>query len=60
MLRKSMPEAEVILWSKLSRKQMSGHKFRRQYGVGRYSIDFYCPELKLAIEVVSGILCVSR
>jgi len=51
MLRKSMPEAEVILWSKLRRKQMGGHKFRRQYGVGRYSIDFYCPELKLAIEV---------
>jgi very-short-patch-repair endonuclease len=51
MLRKSMPEAEVILWSKLRRKQMGGYKFRRQYGVGRYSIDFYCPELELAIEV---------
>jgi very-short-patch-repair endonuclease len=46
-----MPDAEVILWSKLRRKQMGGHKFRRQYGVGKYSIDFYCPELRLAIEV---------
>ena len=46
-----MPEAEVILWSKLQRKQLGGYKFRRQYGVGRYSVDFYCPKLKLAIEV---------
>jgi very-short-patch-repair endonuclease len=51
MLRKSMPEAEVILWSRLRRRQLCGCKFRRQYGVGKFSIDFYCPELKLAIEV---------
>jgi len=35
----------------LSRRQMLGYKFRRQYGVDQYVIDFYCPELKLAIEV---------
>jgi very-short-patch-repair endonuclease len=46
-----MPEAEVILWTKLQRKQLGGHKFRRQFGVGKYSVDFYCPKLKLAIEV---------
>ena len=50
-LRKSMPDAEVILWSKLRRRQVGGHKFRRQFGVGRYSVDFYCPKLKLGIEV---------
>ena len=50
-LRKNMPEAEIILWSKLKGKQISGYKFRRQYGVGSYVIDFYCPKLKLAIEV---------
>ena len=50
-LRKRMPEAEVILWSKLQRRQLGGYKFRRQYGVGEYSIDFYCPKLKLAVEV---------
>ena len=26
-------------------------KFRRQYGVGKFVIDFYCPAIKLAIEV---------
>ena len=46
-----MPEAEIILWSKLKGKQVYGCKFRRQYSVGSYIIDFYCPKLKLAIEV---------
>jgi very-short-patch-repair endonuclease len=30
---------------------MLGYKFRRQYSVDQYIIDFYCLELKLAIEV---------
>ncbi len=30
---------------------MDGFKFRRQYSVNQYVIDFYCPELKLAIEI---------
>lgn len=50
-LRKSMPDAEVILWSRLKGKQLGGFKFRRQYGVGKFSIDFYCAVQKLAIEV---------
>jgi len=51
MLRKNMPSAEIILWSRLRCKQILGHKFRRQFSVGPYVIDFYCPALKLAIEV---------
>ncbi|MBI3005488.1 MAG: endonuclease domain-containing protein [Ignavibacteriales bacterium] len=51
MLRKSMPKAEIILWSNLRRKQLLDQRFRRQYGIGSYVIDFYCPKLKLAIEV---------
>ena len=46
-----MSKAEVLLWTHLSRKQMLGYKFRRQYGVDRYVIDFYCPKLKLAVEI---------
>lgn len=30
---------------------MLGYKFRRQHSVDRFVIDFYCPELRLAIEV---------
>jgi very-short-patch-repair endonuclease len=51
LLRKNMPKAEVIMWSRLKQKQLLGYKFRRQYSVGFYVIDFYCPELKLAIEI---------
>lgn len=49
-LRKTMPKGEIILWSRLKNSKL-GHKFRRQYGVGKYVIDFYCRELRLAIEV---------
>ena len=50
-LRKDMPTAEDLVWSRLRRKQVCGHKFRRQYSVGPYVIDFYCPGLKLAVEI---------
>jgi very-short-patch-repair endonuclease len=50
-LRRSMPEAEVIVWSQLKNKQISGIKFRRQYSIGRYVVDFYCAKKKLAIEI---------
>ena len=43
--------AEVILWNRLKGKQLEGYKFRRQYSVEHFVIDFYCPELKLALEV---------
>ena len=46
-----MPKAETVLWLKLKNKQRKGFKFRRQYSVNKYIVDFYCPELKLAVEV---------
>lgn len=30
---------------------MAGYKFRRQQSIGPYIVDFYCPRLKLVIEV---------
>ena len=50
-----MTKAEIFLWSKLKGKQLNGLKFRRQYGINNYTVDFYCPELKLAIEVDGNI-----
>ncbi len=46
-----MTEAEVILWLKIKGKQLNGYKFRRQHGIGNYIVDFYCPKLKLVIEL---------
>ena len=50
-LRNDMPAAETVVWSRLRRKQVCGCKFRRQYSVGPYVLDFYCPALKLAVEI---------
>ncbi|MHB8831344.1 MAG: endonuclease domain-containing protein, partial [Patescibacteria group bacterium] len=50
-LRSNMTRAEIHLWSFLKKLQLEGLKFRRQYGVGPYILDFYCPEERLAIEL---------
>ncbi len=46
-----MTETEVILWSRLRRKQLCGVSFFRQKPIGRYIVDFYCPTKKLVIEL---------
>lgn len=50
-LRNDSTKAEILLWDKLKRSQFLNLKFRRQQGIGRYVVDFYCPELKLVIEL---------
>ena len=51
MLRRNMTEAERVLWSKLRGKQIDALRFRRQYSVGAFVLDFYCPKIRLDIEV---------
>lgn len=50
-LRNDQTEAERILWNQLRRRQVEGQKFRRQHGLGKYIVDFYCPSLLLIIEI---------
>lgn len=50
-LRRDMPEPERRLWLHLKNRQLQNLKFRRQFGIGAYVLDFYCPDLKLAVEV---------
>ncbi len=50
-LRKIMPSTEAILWSKLKDRQLLGCKFRRQYGIESYTVDFYSSDIKLAVEL---------
>jgi very-short-patch-repair endonuclease len=54
-LRDTMKPAERILWERLRKKRCNGFRFRRQYGVGAFIVDFYCPSLSLAIEVDGSI-----
>lgn len=49
-LRKSQTPQEVVLWSRIKNNQL-GYKFRRQHSIGRYIVDFYCPEKHLVIEL---------
>ena len=49
-LRSKATAAERRLWLRLQRKQL-GAKFRRQYSVDAFVVDFYAPSCKLAIEV---------
>ncbi len=49
--RQNPTTAEEKLWQELRRKNFSGYKFRRQHPAAGYILDFYCPRLKLGIEV---------
>ena len=50
-LRNNPTATESLLWRHLQRRQLLGKRFRRQYSVGRYVVDFFCTECDLAIEL---------
>ncbi|MDZ4711343.1 MAG: endonuclease domain-containing protein [bacterium] len=51
-----MTPAEKLLLNKLRKRKINGLRFLRQYSIHKYVIDFYCPEIKLAVEVDGDIL----
>jgi very-short-patch-repair endonuclease len=53
-LRRGGTEVEARLWRKLRNGQLCEAQFRRQHPAGRYILDFYCPALRLAIELDGG------
>ena len=53
-LRQNQTEAEKTLWSHLRYRKLYGLRFFRQYSVGPYILDFYCPKLRIAIELDGG------
>ena len=53
-LRRDATDAERALWRRLRGKQLEGLKFRRQHAVGRFVLDFYCHECRLAVELDGG------
>ncbi len=54
-LRRQETPAEQILWQALRGRQLAGFKFRRQHPLGRYIVDFCCPERQLIVELDGGI-----
>lgn len=53
-LRRDQPEAERAFWLRVRNKQFYGLRFVRQYSIGPYILDFFCPSLRLAIELDGG------
>ncbi len=53
-LRQEQTPAEVRIWS-LVRNGGCGHRFLRQALAGQYVMDFYCPSVRLVIEVDGSI-----
>lgn len=50
-LRQTSTPTEQILWKHLRGAQMNGYKFRRQYPIGPFVLDFYCAAIQLVIEI---------
>ena len=53
-LRKNMTLGEIALWREINNKKL-GVRFSRQIPIDQYIVDFYCKNLKLAIEVDGSI-----
>ena len=53
-LRRNQTDSEALMWRLLRNRQFLGLKFRRQHPIPPFILDFYCPELKLAIEIDGG------
>jgi very-short-patch-repair endonuclease len=53
-LRREQTDAEKLLWYCLRSRQLCDLKFRRQYPLGPYVLDFYCHEYKLGVELDGG------
>jgi len=49
-LRKNSTYSEILLWQEIKNRQL-GYQFHRQVPLLDYIVDFYCHELRLAIEV---------
>jgi very-short-patch-repair endonuclease len=50
-LRRTLSTPEVLLWSRLRKREPGKPVFRRQHPIGPYVLDFYCAKARLAIEL---------
>ncbi len=53
-LRTRQTDAENLLWGLLRNRRLLGLKFRRQFPLSPYILDFYCHEASLAVELDGG------
>jgi very-short-patch-repair endonuclease len=53
-LRSNMTDAELLLWSKIRRKEIYSRQFYRQKNIANYIVDFCCPRENLILEIDGG------
>jgi very-short-patch-repair endonuclease len=54
-LRKSMTQAEKVLWENLRNKKINGVRFRRQHPISEFIVDFFSYEALLVIEIDGAV-----
>ena len=54
-LRQTQTDAEALAWAFLRNRNCLGFKFRRQVVISGFIVDFYCPELRLVIELNGSV-----
>ncbi|MGC9953595.1 MAG: DUF559 domain-containing protein [Rhizomicrobium sp.] len=50
-MRRKPVELEKLFWSEVRNRKLGGYKFKRQYLIGRYIVNFVCIEKKLIVEL---------
>src|SRR5438552_11356438 len=53
-MRREQTDAERKLWSLLRDRRLEGYKFRRQYPMAGYIVDFYCINARMVVELDGG------
>src|SRR5437762_11587133 len=53
-MRHEATDAEKRMWRVLRDRRLSGFKFRRQYPVAGYIVDFFCAKCRLGVELDGG------
>ena len=58
VLHNNLTPSEALLWKSLKGKRLEGKKFEKWQSFGDYTIKFFCPSEKLAIELDGDITLV--
>ena len=53
-LRRDQTDAESVFWYNVRSRGLAGFKFKRQYPIAPYIVDFICIEAKLVVELDGG------
>jgi very-short-patch-repair endonuclease len=53
-LRRNQTDAERKLWFRLRDRRLAAWKFRRQFPIDRFVVDFFCADAHLIVELDGG------